>query len=79
MNHRHDLRLTHSRQSQTFVFGVTNADSEIDISTNSDDLTEAFRELLSRMPTDLYQALKDAMSGAIVQRDLDTLRIESSQ
>ena len=44
-------------------FGRPSADSEIDVSVDSQDLTEAWRELLSRLPNDLYAGLKQAMEN----------------
>jgi hypothetical protein len=66
----HELRLIHSRTPSIVSMEEYRVDSAIDISTSSVDLTEAFRELLSRLPNDVYAALKDAMSATIVQKSL---------
>ena len=59
----HQLRLTHVRRDLTTELGFPAANSEIDVSVDSQDLTEAWRELLSRLPNDLYAGLKQAMEN----------------
>lgn len=59
---KHGLRFVHDRTELAVMFGRHTADSEVDISASSNDLTEACRELLSRMPLDVYQAFKDAIN-----------------
>ncbi len=57
----HTLRLTHDRDPMTLTLGDAPYASSIEIEANSQDLTEAWRELLSRLPNDVYAALKAAM------------------
>jgi hypothetical protein len=59
----HNLRLVHNRYDQTLAYDKSPANSEVDISADSDDLTEACRELLGRLPADLFAALKEAMEA----------------
>lgn len=59
----HELRLTHRRRPLVRSMGHAYADSEVEISAASEDLVEAWRELLSRMPNDVYGAVKEAMKG----------------
>lgn len=61
--YEHELRLTHRRRLLTQKLGEASADSEVDIAASSLDLVEAWRELLSRMPNDVYGAVKKAMEG----------------
>lgn len=57
----HDLRLSHRRRHEVRVGDQHYAESDVDVSASSTDLTEAWRELLSRLPNDVYGALKEAM------------------
>lgn len=63
MDLEHDLNVRHQRTGPA-VIGRTPASSAVDVSATSTDLTEAWRELLSRLPSDLYAALKAAMPSA---------------
>jgi len=60
----HDLHFTHTRHPLSNTFGVPEASSSVAISVDSTDLVEAWAELLSRMPPDLYAGLKTAMDLA---------------
>ena len=57
----HDLQVFHRRHPMTQTLGEHASRSDVEIHASSSDLTEAWRELLSRMPSDLYAALKAAM------------------
>jgi hypothetical protein len=46
---------------QTFGRHVT--DSVVEIDCESSDLTEAWKEVIARMPSDVYLALKEAMAN----------------
>lgn len=59
----HDLRLCHMRRPRFTYTGVPYASSDVDVSASSSDLVEAWKELLSRLPNDVYGALKEAMAG----------------
>lgn len=59
----HHLRFEHDRSLIGGDFATPEASSTVDITATSGDLTEAWHELLSRMPNDLYAALKQAMGG----------------
>lgn len=61
MMYDHQLRLSHSRRLDVSTFADPPVDSDIEISASSSDLVEAWRELLSRLPNDVYGALKEAM------------------
>lgn len=65
----HDLKFDHRRRPTTVPHGEAYADSRIRLHANSCDLTEAWRELLSRMPDDAYAALKEAMKPISVSGD----------
>lgn len=61
----HTLGLEHRRSPldiSTFG-GPAPSTSEVSVSAHSDDLVECAKELLSRLPSDVYQALKEAMRG----------------
>lgn len=64
MNHIHALELNHRRSAVSTTYGQASADSDVSVSARSADLTEAWRELLSRLPPDAYAALKAAMQEA---------------
>lgn len=58
----HDIHLAHTRHPLTSPVGALGeASSSVSISVDSTDLVEAMQELLSRMPNDLYAALKQAL------------------
>ena len=57
----HTIWIRHDRNSMTDTLGDHPSESEVEITSNSSDLTEAVREALSRMPNDLYAAFKEAM------------------
>ena len=59
--HEHRLALSHYRGDIAVTLDRPSADSDVSVDTTSTDLTEAWRELLSRLPTDLYAALRAAM------------------
>ena len=59
--YRHHLRLVHDRDPIALHLGEDPAESEVEVEAHSTDLTEAWRELLSRLPNDVYAALKGAM------------------
>jgi hypothetical protein len=59
--HEHRLYLRHNRTTFAPTLGEHPSESDLEISASSTDLTEAWREALSRMPNDLYAALKKAM------------------
>ena len=53
------------RRDQTYLtVNETPIQSSVTIDAESPDLTEAWREVLSRMPSDVYAALKAAMAEA---------------
>lgn len=60
----HMMELSHRRAPVSATYGQASADSDMSISARSEDLTEAWRELLSRLPPDVYAALKAAMQEA---------------
>jgi hypothetical protein len=60
----HDIHLSHTRHPISHSFAVEEASSSVSITSDSNDLVEAFAELLSRMPPDLYAALTTAMKRA---------------
>ena len=64
MTHVHALDLTHRRSAVATTYSRASADSTVSVDATSQDLTEAWRELLSRLPSDLYAALKAAMTEA---------------
>lgn len=57
----HHLRFEHDRSLIGGDFATPEARSTVDITASSTDLVEAWHELLSRMPNDLYAGLKAAM------------------
>ena len=57
----HTLRFTHDRVPLTVTLSKASADSDLEINSRSDDLQTAWEELLTRMPSDLYEALRRAM------------------
>lgn len=57
----HTLQLSHARRPLAAPFGVAASHSDVEVDAHSQDLVEAWRELLSRLPTDVYAALKQAM------------------
>ena len=57
----HTLTLTHDRETIALLMGEVNTSSSVDIDAHSTDLTEAVCELLSRLPSDVYAALKAAL------------------
>ena len=60
----HTLRLTHDRSPMALSMADADVDSAIDVEAHSNDLTEVWRELLSRIPADVYAALRVAMVEA---------------
>lgn len=58
----HDLHLSHTRHSMVSTFGVEDASSSVSISVDSNDLVAAWSEMLGRMSTDMYAALKTALT-----------------
>lgn len=66
----HDLRLVHRRhQLDATLGGRAPADSEPEVDARSTDLVEAVHELLSRLPSDLYEAIKAVVVGGPVGSD----------
>lgn len=59
----HRLELRHDRDDLAPTMDRPEADSALNVAASSQDLTEAWRELLSRLPNDVYAALKAAMEG----------------
>jgi hypothetical protein len=57
----HDIHFAHTRHPLTASMGDADTSSAISISVDSADLVEALSELLSRLPNDLYAALKSAL------------------
>jgi len=57
----HDLTVTHDRDPMTLTLADVPVDSSVDVTASSTDLVEAWAEVLSRMPADLYAGLKAAM------------------
>jgi len=58
---KHTIRLMHDREPLTSRLDKADSDSDIEINVQSMDLQAAWEELLTRMPTDLYEALRRAM------------------
>lgn len=58
----HSLQLSHRRSALIRAANQYYADSEVEVSAHSEDLVECWKELLSRLPNDVYGALKEAMS-----------------
>jgi len=67
---RHELELIHYRYRDVNGEEVP---TRVAVEGTSDDLTEAWRELLSRLPNDVYQALKLAMPPTA--KDAGTVRV----
>ena len=59
--HEHRPYLRHNRSTFYQTFSAHQSESEVEVNVSSTNLTEAWREALSRMPNDLYAALKAAM------------------
>lgn len=57
----HELMLVHRRRPMMEELGVCTAASRTEITSDSHDLVEAWREMMTRMPSDVYGALKAAM------------------
>ena len=57
----HHLSLVHDREPATVRMTRAAVESSVAVDASSEDLTEAWRELLSRMPPDVYAALVAAM------------------
>jgi hypothetical protein len=57
----HEIHLSHRRYNRAASFGEAPVDSVVEIDVDSTDLTEAWAELFSRMPSDVYAAAKAAM------------------
>lgn len=60
----HRLTVTHRRWDAASPADRRASDSEVEVRAGSADLTEAWRELLSRLPSDVYAALRVAMRPA---------------
>lgn len=63
--YEHELRFTHRRRSILRTYDTAPTESEVEIDASSMDLTEAWKELLSRLPNDVFAGLKAAMSAAL--------------
>lgn len=57
----HDIHFAHTRHPLSPTFEVPEASSAVSISVDSNDLVEAFSELVSRLPLDVLLALRTAM------------------
>lgn len=60
----HSLEVEHSRVPEVIIGGEglrEEASSNVTVCASGRDLVEAWRELLSRLPNDTYEALKRAM------------------
>lgn len=60
----HDIYFSHNRQLIAKDFATPDANSAVSVTVNSGDLVEAWSELLSRLPNDLYAALQTAIEKA---------------
>lgn len=59
---KHEIEVRHRRDPMAVQLGLdTPSESYLEITGISQDLTTCWKEVLSRMPTDLYTALKAAM------------------
>lgn len=58
--HTHTLSLSIGREA-FHELGLPDSESEVEIEVTSSDLAEGWRELLSRLPSDTYAALLEAM------------------
>lgn len=65
----HDLHLSHTRHPITQLMGVPDASSSISIAADSNSLVEACSELISRLPPDVYAALREAMIRSLKAPD----------
>lgn len=61
---RHEIELRIDRSDMAATIGTDPADSTTLISARGTDLTSVWAEALSRMPNDVYQALKNALQHA---------------
>lgn len=57
----HEIEVKHRREPKTITMSQQPSESSIYITGTSVDLTTCWKEVLSRMPTDLYTALKAAL------------------
>lgn len=57
----HTIRIGHNREPLIVRLTKASVDSDVDITADSTDLVLAWEEALSRMPSDLYEALRRAM------------------
>lgn len=61
MMFRHALEVHHRRTSEVHHIGQRPIDSDVNVAAESDDLVETWKEVIRRMPSDLYSALREAM------------------
>ena len=59
---KHNMRLSHRRYDMAATYEQEPVDSTVEIDVDSTSLTEAWAELFSRMPSDVYAAAKAAMN-----------------
>lgn len=57
----HSLNIFHNSKDAGHIGSVKGSEYEVELNSSSHDLVEAWGEVLSRMPTDLYTALREAM------------------
>jgi len=62
--YHHEIELRVSRDLAYLTLNEAHIRSSVTIDAESPDLIEAWREVLSRMPNDVYAALKAAMAEA---------------
>ena len=60
----HHLSVVHDREPATVRMAVASSESSVAVDASSTDLTEAWREILSRMPPDTYAALIASLQTA---------------
>jgi hypothetical protein len=61
--YKHELEVRHKKMTMLQTFGRHVTDSVVEIDCESSDLTEAWKEVIARMPSDVYLALKEAMAN----------------
>jgi len=64
MMFEHEITVVHRRSPFVLTLSEVPRESRTEVEASSQDLTEAWREALSRMPNDLYGALREAMREA---------------
>jgi hypothetical protein len=61
--YEHELELLHRRRAIYSSLDERGADSRTEVHASSTDLVESVKEMLSRLPNDVYGAFREALNG----------------